>query len=198
MSDTPAIASIDKDQIDEILLFWFGSPEESAFGTPKLFWFSSTPQDDRLIKQRFEAVYEKAKEGKLDHWLEESKGTLVLILLMDQIPRHIFRGKPRAFATDALALAFAKIALEKKYDQTLSPIYRRFFYMPFMHAEDLDAQKQSLQLFNQLPDVKTIAFAQAHYDIISRFKRFPHRNAILGRLSTPEEIAFLRRPNTSF
>jgi uncharacterized protein (DUF924 family) len=196
MTESSHLLLTDRERIEEILLFWFGSPEESAFGTPKLFWFSSTPQDDKLITQRFGADYEKAKTGQLDHWLKDPKGTLALVLLMDQIPRHLFRGQPRAFATDALGLAFAKIAIEKKYDKTLSPIYRRFFYMPFMHAEGLAEQAQSLRLFSQLTDIKTIAFAQAHYDTIARFKRFPHRNAILGRLSTPEEIAFLRQPSS--
>jgi len=193
-----SLSDTERHEIEALLTFWFGAPDAPEFGEPKAFWFSSTPQDDHLIQTRFETLYHKAKQGDLDHWLEDPQATLALVLLMDQVPRNIFRGTPQAFGTDALALAFSKVGIEKHYDQQLPPIHRRFLYMPFMHSEDLETQRQSLNLFAQLTHESTLDYAKAHHDIIARFQRFPHRNAILGRLSTPEEVAFLKEPNSSF
>lgn len=169
-----------------IIEFWFDAQN-------KVLWFSKNPEFDNLIKTKFLHFYEQALLGKLDHWKESPEGILALIIVFDQFPRNIFRNTAKSFATDERALNLAKPAIENSIDKKLvSDEYRHFLYMPFMHSEVLSDQEKSLQLF------KHNEYAQRHYDIIRRFGRFPHRNNLLNRISTAEELEFLKQPDSSF
>ncbi len=188
--------------IDEILAFWFGSPEQIDFGKPQQKWFRKDPLFDQEICDRFSATYQKAASGTLDHWQQDAPGCLALLLLFDQFPRNMFRGTPQAFATDGKALRVAKSVVERQLDQELYFIQRWFVYLPFEHSERWEDQLRSLQLWQTLkedPDsVSSIDYAQRHADVIQKFGRFPHRNKILGRQSTAEELQFLSQPGSSF
>ncbi len=135
--------------------------------------------------------------GGLEQWRSTPLAALALVVVLDQFSRNMFRGTPRAFAGDPAALAAATVALERGFDRLLSPAERIFMYLPFEHAEDLAAQHRSLALFEAL-DPNDLEYARRHHEIIARFGRFPHRNAVLGRESTPEEIEFLKGPGSSF
>lgn len=181
---------------------WDFSPEREAF------WFGKSPEVDRELRRLFAADMERAAAGTLDHWAQTPRGRLALILLLDQIPRNINRGTPAAFAHDARALALATEGIARGHDLELRPIERTFFYLPFEHAEDRQAQERAVRLYHDLlvaaPDHAKGRFrvfweyAVRHQEIIERFGRFPHRNEILGRESTPEEIEFLKLPGSSF
>jgi len=166
---------------------------------------------DQLIKTRFEETVLAASNNELDHWAEAADGLLALILLLDQFPRNIYRGTEQAFAFDELAQQCCHLGLAQGFDQALTPLQRVFFYLPLEHAEDIDDQEHALQLFRALakqagkdtPESKSTfdeyaLFCQRHHAVIARFGRFPHRNTILGRDSSAEEIAFLKEPNSSF
>jgi len=142
-------------------------------------------------------LWVQAVGGELERWGSTPLAALALIVVLDQFPRNMFRGTARAFSTDSQALAAARGALERGLDQVLSPAERTFVYMPFEHAEDLAAQRRALALFEAL-DPNDMEYARRHHEIIARFGRFPHRNAVLGRESTPEEIEFLKQPGSSF
>ncbi|MFZ5539906.1 MAG: DUF924 family protein [Pseudomonadota bacterium] len=185
----------------QVLDFWFGAPGPPEYGKARDFWFRKSEATDAAIRTRFGADVEAALAGQRDHWADSPRGTLALILLLDQFTRNIFREMPRAFAGDRKALALVRTLVERGEDRALAPIERWFAYLPFEHAESLDAQRESLRLFAALAQdglAEPLAWAQKHYDIIARFGRFPHRNAILGRASTPEEIEFLRQPGSRF
>ncbi|HEX2198044.1 MAG TPA: DUF924 family protein [Burkholderiales bacterium] len=190
----------DQPQPDEVLLFWFGGPAER--GKRRKRWFEKSDAVDRDVRERFMAAYEKAAAGALAAWQDAPHRCLALILLLDQFPRHMFRGSPRAFAADPLALAAARHAVARGYDRALLPVERLFVYLPFEHSESLEDQLQACELTRPLEAFEETAdayrYALAHRDIIQRFGRFPHRNAILGRPSTPEEIEFLKQPGSSF
>ncbi|MFP5330722.1 MAG: DUF924 family protein, partial [Alphaproteobacteria bacterium] len=141
------------------------------------------------IRQRFAPWVARAASGELDGWLADIRGRLALILLTDQFPRNMFRGHADQFSTDPLALAIAKGAVDRGLDEQLEPVERGFLYMPFQHSEKLDDQKRSLRLFARLGNDEQSKYAKLHHDIIERFGRFPHRNAILGRAPRPEEVA---------
>ncbi|WP_333125343.1 DUF924 family protein [Microcoleus sp. Pol11C3] len=146
--------------------------------------------------------YELAASGKLDSWQDSSENCLALILVFDQFPRHMFRGTPQAFATDSKALATAEYAINHNFDRELLTVQKLFIYLPFQHSENLENQEKSVKLFCQLsgePDSDSlIEYAMQHLEIIKRFGRFPHRNQILGRETTPEEAEFLRQPGSGF
>jgi uncharacterized protein (DUF924 family) len=142
-------------------------------------------------------VWERAARGELERWQATPLASLALVVALDQFPRNMFRGTPRAFSTDSRALAAAESALERGFDRMLSPAERTFMYLPFEHAEDLAAQRRSLALFEAL-DPNDMKYVKRHYEVIARFGRFPHRNAILGRESTAEEIEFLKGRASSF
>ena len=186
----------------DILEFWFGAPGSSELGRNRRQWFEKSDAFDGLIRERFLATHESAAAGRLDGWAERPLGALALVLTLDQFPRNAFRGTPRAFATDAQALAVARGIVARGFDATYVPVERWFAYLPFEHAEDLTAQAESLALFDRLrgdpTSAGTLGYAMRHYALIERFGRFPHRNAILGRTSTPEELAFLATPGSSF
>jgi uncharacterized protein (DUF924 family) len=188
-------------RVDEIIEFWFGTPgrldDGEQYGKPRLMWFKSDPIIDRVIKDRFEEVYQFATGGLLDGWKYFPASCLALIITLDQFPRNMFRGKPAAFATDELALSIAKHAVETGLDRELLPVQKWFIYLPFEHSENLEDQLTSVKLFETLssdPDSQiAIESARTHYELIKTFGRFPHRNQILGRVSTPAELAFLDR-----
>ena len=187
---------------EAILGFWFGEKDALDFGQPQQFWFRKNPQQDSQIKQMFEPIYLKAKAAELDQWKEEALSCLALIIVLDQFPRNIYRGKPQAFATDTQALILAQYAIANKYYQLLLPVQRWFLYLPFEHSENLADQETAVKLFSTLKDdphsQSSIAYAERHLKIIQDFGRFPHRNKILGRESTPEEIEFLKQPGSGF
>lgn len=186
----------------EILNFWFGTPTQLNYGKPRDVWFSKNSDFDQQVKTRFLSDYELAASGKLNHWQDVAESCLALIILCDQFPRNMFRDRPKSFATDRQALAFAQYAVEREFDRQFIPVKRWFFYLPFQHSENLEHQRQSLALFEQLgndPDsLNCIDYAIKHLKIIERFGRFPHRNQILGRETTPEEAEFLKQPGSSF
>ncbi len=187
---------------ERILEFWFGSKTQADYGKPKQFWFIKDPQIDEEIKQQFLIDYELAKQGVLDPWQNSPRSCLALILLLDQIPRNIFRDLPQMYATDEKALNFAHFAVENDFDQQLLPVERWFIYLPFEHSENLDHQCQAVALFRRLSDdpdsASAIDYAIRHFEVIRQFGRFPHRNQILGRETTPEEAEFLKQPASSF
>ena len=186
----------------DILEFWFGPPDVRASGFSRKVWFKKDPEFDNEIRERFLATHEAAARGDLDSWTESAQGCLALLILLDQFPRNLFRGDARSYATDAKARNLAEEALGRGFEQTLGPLERGFLYLPFEHSERLEDQVRAVVLVESLPDRGDIAIwkksAQRHYEIIARFGRFPHRNAILGRASTEEELAFLEEPDSAF
>nr|WP_199303180.1 DUF924 family protein [Oscillatoria sp. FACHB-1406] len=193
--------NVNKSNPTEILDFWFGSPEASDYGKMRQVWFSKNDEFDAAV-QHLSPAYQQAAAGELDDWQNQPLSCLALIILLDQFPRNLFRSQPQAFATDAKALSVAKSAVERGFDRDLIPAQRWFIYLPFEHSENLADQERCIQLFTQLegdPESKIpIDFAHRHKAVIDRFGRFPHRNSILGRESTPEEIEFLTQPDSSF
>jgi uncharacterized protein (DUF924 family) len=187
---------------EAILAFWFGREGEEGYGEYREAWFSRDPDFDREVRDRFEDAYEEAVVGKLEQWKEEARSCLALILVLDQFPRNMFRGDARMYAADGLALAAARHALQQAYDRELAPVQRMFMYLPFEHSENLEDQRLSVELFRMLAEETgsqdTLIYAVQHLKIIDRFGRFPHRNEILGRWSTPEEAEFLKEPGSSF
>jgi len=183
------------DRATALLDAWFGPPGDPDRERQREIWFKSTPEFDASLRQAFLTDYEAAAAGELRSWEALPEGALALVLLLDQIPRNVFRGTPRAYATDAAARAVADRALERGFDRLFPLVWRRFFYMPYHHSENLEHQRRSLALFEAVrdPDRKGSLrrYGRPYIEVIERFGRFPHRNAILGRESTPEEIAFL-------
>jgi uncharacterized protein (DUF924 family) len=183
---------------EEVLAFWFG--EGPDHGKRHKRWFEKDPAFDAQVRTRFLPPYEELRRTR--EWLDPARACLARILLLDQFPRNMFRGMPRAFESDALALEAARHAMAAGYDARLLPVERLFMYLPFQHSESLADQERACALceplgaFEETDDVPR--YAAAHRDIIRRFGRFPHRNAILGRASTPEELEFLRQPGSSF
>ncbi len=189
-------------QFEEVLEFWFGKPDSEDYGQPRQVWFRKNKEFDEEVKSRFLSIYQQAVEGQLQHWEETAEGCLALIILFDQLPRNMFRNKPEAFASDYLALKYANKAIEQNFDSSLLPIQRWFIYIPFEHSENLEDQRTCVQLFSSLEhhpeSANTIDYARRHLEVIERFGRFPHRNIILGRESTQEELEFLQQPGSSF
>ena len=190
----------------DVLDFWFGKETDPEYGTVRNQWFTKNPDFDDQMRSLFLPHYQQAASGNLDSWQAQPHSCLALIILLDQFPRNAFRDKPQAFATDPLALAVTNFALDRRFDQALLPVLRWFVYLPLEHDENLVNQERSVQLFLALKDeypkdphsVDTYNYALRHRDIIARFGRFPHRNGILGRKSTPAEIEFLQQPGSSF
>lgn len=188
----------------DVLDFWFGAPDSATFGQPRRAWFVKKDAFDAAVRERFGAVIEAALAGELREWDEQGpQGVLARILVLDQFTRNAWRNTPRAFAGDALALAAAQQLVDGGRDKTLAPWQRSFVYMPFEHAEDPYLQERAVELFSVLAAEhpgfeETLDYAHRHRGVIARFGRFPHRNAILGRPSTPEEEAFLRQPGSRF
>ncbi len=178
--------------IDEIVEYWFSE-------AVKPYWFASSPSFDRQVRDTLLEPHERAAAGGLDHWMDDVDGCLALCILLDQVPRNVFRGTPRAFATDGKARAVARHAVQHGFDLECGPEERSFLYLPFEHHEDLSSQRLSVQLFRERVGVSdSIDWAERHLAVVERFGRFPHRNAILGRESTPEELEFLKQPGSAF
>ena len=178
--------------IDEIVEYWFSE-------AVKPYWFEKSESFDRQVRDMLLDPHERAAAGRLNSWMEDVDGCLALCILLDQVPRNVFRGTPRAFATDEKARTVARHAIGNDFDLECEPEERTFLYLPYEHHEDLESQRLSVQLFRErvgVPD--TVEWAERHLAIIERFGRFPHRNAILGRESTPEEVEFLKQPGSSF
>ena len=186
----------------EVLRFWFGREGEPGYGAFRDEWFQKDEAFDAGVTARFGALYEEAAAGKLDSWRDDPESCLALVILLDQFPRNMFRGDKRTHATDGKALETAKWAVERGLDRELQPFQKMFLYMPFMHSESVQDQRRSEELFEGLahepggPDVRE--YAVGHREIVERFGRFPHRNAILGRETTPEEAEFLTQPGSSY
>lgn len=168
---------------EEIVLFWKDAGEDK--------WFKSDPAFDREIRARFLDTYEAGMRGEFDHWERSTYGALALVLLFDQFPRNIFRGTANAFASDEKAKQIADRAIAAGRDAAVDKELHTFFYMPFMHSEALADQERCVALMEKGGKQENIKYAEIHRDAIARFGRFPHRNEILGRKSTPEEIAYL-------
>ncbi len=167
----------------EVVRFWREAGPER--------WFKKDSAFDAEIRRRFLGAHEAAAAGKLKAWEETAEGSLGLLILLDQFPRNLFRNDPRAFATDEIALAVTAGALIKGFDAQVSPDIRGFFYLPFQHSENLADQERGEALYRAAGDADGLTWATIHADIIRKFGRFPHRNAVLGRKTTPDEQKFL-------
>jgi len=191
---------------EAVLQFWFG--DDDPIGVQQGKWFQKSEPFDQDLRERFAGTYAAAVAGELDDWAQAPRSALARIVVLDQFSRNLFRGSPRTWAQDPVALAAARAAIAAGHDAALRPVERSFVYMPFMHAEDVAAQDECVALFERLaaavpvdrrePFAGTLKYAVIHRDIVARFGRFPHRNAVLSRDSTPEEIEFLQGPNSSF
>ena len=188
---------------------WFGgNADEAAADRQSKLWWSKSATLDAELAARFTPMVEAARAGALDGWADTAQGALAFILLTDQLPRNIYRDTPAAFASDPMARAAAVDGIERGTDRQLTLIERVFFYLPLEHAESLADQHRSVSLYTQLSEEAPgsqgeryrnfLDYARRHRRVIERFGRFPHRNAIIGRQSTPEEIAFLQEPGSSF
>lgn len=196
--------------IQEVLEFWFGAILQGSSMTARhgRLWFGKDPQVDRQIAERFGSLVESAASGTLESWGATPEGRLALLILLDQFPRNMFRGTPRSFAFDGLARGICLEGMALGQDRRLNLLQQVFFYLPLEHAEDLQLQEQSVTAFARLLEEAPAAwresfsefhrYAVKHRDIVARFGRFPHRNAILGRTSSDEELAFLQEPGSSF
>jgi len=167
----------------DVLIFWHEAGPDK--------WFAKDDAFDAACREKFLATYEAAAAGKLHDWERTPEGTLALVIVLDQFPRNIFRGDARTFAADPLARAVAERALARGIDKDMALTDRQFLYLPFEHSEELSDQERAVALFTATGDAELLKWAQLHLDIIRRFARFPHRNKILGRVTTPEEQTFL-------
>ncbi len=178
--------------IDEILDFWFAPVMAEK-------WFKQDSDLDRQVRERLGALHENAAAGAFDNWRESAKGCIALVVLLDQVPRNIFRGDPRTYATDEAARAVARHALDRGFDGEMTQAQRRMLYIPLEHSEALGDQELSVRLTSHLDeDPNWHKWAAHHRGIIDRFGRFPHRNGILGRENTAEETVFLADPEPAF
>lgn len=194
----------------EILDYWFGAaPDDPATAQRQAaLWWGHSEATDAELHQRFDATHQAAVAGRLDGWAATPEGRVALVVVLDQLSRNLHRGTPRAFAQDPAARSQALAAVEHGEDRSSPFFHRVFLYMPFEHSERLGDQERSCRLFEQLradcaEPLREAArmylqFARAHRDIVARFGRFPHRNAILGRPSSAEERVFLEQPGSSF
>jgi len=200
MSDSQAGFPADAARVFE---FWFGAPGTPEHGTDRPEWFRKDPAFDAQIRETFGSLIERALRGELESWQAAPRSALAQIIVLDQFTRNVFRDTPRAFAGDARALAAARALVGTRQDEALGPHERAFAYLPFEHAEGIEMQQEGVRLFSRLAEqapetASSLDYAQRHLAIIQRFGRFPHRNAILGRRSTAEELAFLQQPGSSF
>jgi uncharacterized protein (DUF924 family) len=176
--------------IDDLLSFWFADPVR---------WWRKDPAFDEEIRRRFGALHAEVAAGAHEDWRATPRGALAYVIVLDQLSRNLFRDQRGSFAYDGQALAAARAAVEQRFDAALTPQEASFFLMPFMHSEALADQERCVGWFRAAGTApENLRFAELHRDIVARFGRFPHRNAILGRTSTDEERAFLAQPNSSF
>ena len=169
---------------DELIAFWFCA-------RVRPLWFNSTPEFDAELREHYLSICCAALNGELTHWADTPEGALALVLCLDQFPLYIFRHQVESFSGEALSRQVAEAAIERGFDQSLGDAQKVFLYMPFMHSEDLADQDRALELFERAGLMDNLHWAKHHRDIVLRFGRFPHRNAVLGRVSTPEELVYL-------
>lgn len=172
-------------EIKAVLDFWFAPGMQDR-------WFVRSDDFDRQIVERFGALYDRAHLGELSDWSDSREGALALTIVLDQFPRNMFRGSPRAFESDHQARCLCRKVLAKGFDQQSSIDERQFLYLPLEHSEALRDQKDSVEMYRALGDAEALDFAIRHHDIIAQFGCFPHRNAVVGRENTPEETEFLK------
>jgi uncharacterized protein (DUF924 family) len=191
--------------ITDILAFWFGKQldHSQTYNQRRKFWFRKSADTDQQIRERFLVDYEQASQGNFTDWQQTPQGCLALVILLDQFPRNMFRDSARAFATDAYARSVTHKAIAEGFDRLLGPVERMFLYLPLEHSENLADQDRNIALMAEIvaaaPELAdAYDYALRHRDIIRRFGRFPHRNTILGRPSTPEEAEFLLQTGSSF
>jgi uncharacterized protein (DUF924 family) len=175
----------------EVLAFWFDE-------TPPKTWWTADPEFDSTVERRFGPVHRAAVRGELYAWRSAPEGRLAEVIVLDQFSRNLFRGRPEAFAADPMALVLAQEAVAGGHDQVLEPTRRSFLYMPYMHSESRAIHAVAVPLFAALEMPDSLRFELHHKSIVDRFGRYPHRNAILGRPSTAEELAFLEQPGSRF
>jgi len=197
-------------QPEKVLDFWFGPAGAATeiVGRQCKLWFGKSATDDQAVIEQFASTLVAATAGLLDHWADTPRGRLALLVVFDQFPHHIHRNQPQAFATDPQALALSLAALKAGDEQQLTPVERVFLYLPLEHAESKAMQDRSVSLYEKLAREAAIEertlfddflkYARQHRDVVARFGRFPHRNAILGRPSTDDELEFLTRPGSRF
>ncbi|MBI1300092.1 MAG: DUF924 family protein [Alphaproteobacteria bacterium] len=182
-----------RDTKNEVLKFWFEETQPQQ-------WFQKNDAFDADIRDRFMVTYDMARKDMCQDWARDAEGVLALVIVLDQFPRNMFRGDPKMFATDSKALLIVKEALHKGFDHILPTVKRRFVYMPFMHSEELKEQKRSVALFESMKEDEPLSYEYAlkHMEVIEKFGRFPHRNVVLGRESTQEELGYLKLPGAGF
>jgi uncharacterized protein (DUF924 family) len=197
-------------QPERVLDFWFGMPGSATeiAGRQRKLWFGKSSANDQAVTELFSTTLVAATAGQLDHWASTPRGRLALVIVLDQFPHHIHRDQPQAFATDPQALSLSLDALAAGEDQILTPIERVFLYLPLEHAESNAMQDLSVSLYEKLAhDAPAgeramlddfLDYARQHRDVVARFGRFPHRNVILGRATTADELEFLKQPGSRF
>ncbi len=178
----------DDDLVAETIDFWFSAEV-------KPLWFKSTAEFDAALRERYEATWGLARAGVYDHWAEEALSALALVIILDQFPLNMFRRDARQYSTEAHARDIARQAIDAGLDQELSQPQKAFLYLPFMHSESLQDQDRSIALFEAAGLAENLKYAQHHRDVVARFGRFPHRNSVLGRASTDEEVEYLQHAN---
>lgn len=176
---------------EKILNFWFKEIDKAC-------WWKKDNDLDQLIAERYSQIHHQATRGELFEWRQTARGSLAEIIVLDQFSRNIYRDTPGAFAFDGMALVLSQTAIANKYDRELAPVENSFLFMPFMHSESPEIHEIALTLYERNGLENNLDFERKHKAIIDRFGRYPHRNAILGRESTPEEIEFLKTPGSSF
>jgi uncharacterized protein (DUF924 family) len=197
----------DQQDINKVLEFWFSDDPDNPMKHARSWWEKNSAFDAR-IKAQFESLILGALKGELDSWKSDVDGVLAFILVTDQFPRNAYRNQPESFSLDAIALKATLESIDRKMDEQCGPIQRWFMYMPLEHSENLEHQNTCVQLFESMTQeveeafkpaiVQAYHFAKLHQQVIEKYGRFPHRNAILGRSSTEEELAFLKQPNSGF
>jgi uncharacterized protein (DUF924 family) len=195
---------------DEVIEFWFGELDDSGLASADKAkrWWAKDPALDDLIRRRFGALHQRIRAGELESWQQRPRERLAAVIVLDQFSRNMFRDSEGMFASDDQALAMALEGIEVGMDRALPQDLRAFLYLPLMHAEQLEVQDRCVELFEQLHAevegkareraARSVEFAKMHRDIVARFGRFPHRNALLGRATTAEEAEFLKQPGSSF
>ncbi|MBL7004410.1 MAG: DUF924 domain-containing protein [Gammaproteobacteria bacterium] len=174
--------------IVSILSFWFSDATEPL-------WFNSTPEFDSQLQQQYEQVWEQAASGDLDDWKNSADGALALVIILDQFPLNMFRNQAKGYSTEAKAREIAQYAIKNNLTENMSKSQKAFLYLPFMHSEDINDQQRAIDLYDQAGLEGNARYARHHYGVIERFGRFPHRNEALGRVSTQEELDYLKTAN---
>jgi uncharacterized protein (DUF924 family) len=206
LEDDTRIGETDLPSPQDVVDFWFGIPGSPEWLQTRPEWFRKDPAFDALIEARFGGLLERALHGRLEDDPEEQDlplNRLARIIVCDQFPRNVWRGRPKAFALDPIALATSKMLIGTPEERAMPAVQRIFVYMPLMHSESLEDQERCVTLFEALAEESSMAresldYARRHLEVIQRFGRFPHRNEILGRRSSEEELAFLKQPGSSF